>query len=236
MIRVVVVSDLLHAARIELDECFYIPLYCYSSIFRKFFYCSEFATKFQHNHPIIINRTREDTILNAIDTHLFYFFNRDTQNVFFDILMPLVSDEKSWYPLILAGIIYVFYKDYKKASIFLLMVLLALGISDFLTGHFFKPLFGRLRPCNALEDVRLLVGCSDSFSLPSAHASNVSAIGTVVCYEHRKLIIYMALVVLLVCYSRIYMGVHYPFDVFIGMLGGIAYGMTVVGIKKEFFT
>ncbi len=176
--------------------------------------------------------SKGDNILNTIDTHLFYFINRDAQNVFFDVLMPLISDEKSWYPFILAGIIYVFYKDYKRASIFLLTVLLALGISEHLTSNFFKPFWGRLRPCNALEGVHLLVGCSDSFSLPSAHASNVAAISTVVCYEYRKLIIYMAVVVLLVCYSRIYLGVHYPFDVFIGMFSGVVYGMTTIGIKE----
>ena len=147
--------------------------------------------------------------------------------------MPLISDEKSWYPFILGGFIYVFYKDRKKASIFLLMALLALGISEHLTSNFFKPFFGRLRPCNALEGVHLLVGCSDSFSLPSAHASNAAAISTVVCYEYRKLIIYMALAVLLVCYSRVYLGVHYPFDVLMGMLSGIVYGLTIVGIKKR---
>ncbi|MEE9164742.1 MAG: phosphatase PAP2 family protein [Nitrospinota bacterium] len=146
--------------------------------------------------------------------------------------MPLISDEKPWYPLILAGFIYVFYKDRKKASIVFLMVLLALGISEYLTSNFFKPFLGRLRPCNALKGVHLLVGCSDSFSLPSAHAANAAAISTVVCYEYRKLIIYMTLVVILVCYSRVYLGVHYPFDVLMGMITGVVYGLTVVGIKK----
>ncbi len=149
--------------------------------------------------------------------------------------MPLISDEKSWYPFILAGFIYVFYKDRKKASTVFLMVLLALGISEYLTSNFFKPFLGRLRPCNTLEGVHLLVGCSDSFSLPSAHAANAAAISTVVSYEYRKLIIYMAVVVLLVCYSRIYLGVHYPFDVLMGMLSGVVYGLTVVGVKNSLF-
>lgn len=180
----------------------------------------------------IPEQNKEDNILNAIDTHLFYIINRDAQNFIFDIIMPLISDEKSWYPLILAGLIYVFYKDYKRASIFLLTVLLALGISEHLTSNFFKPFLGRLRPCNALEGINLLAGCSGSFSLPSAHASNVAAISTVVCYEYRKLIIYMAVVVILVCYSRIYLGVHYPFDVLMGMFGGVVYGLTTIGIKE----
>mgnify|MGYP001989737318 FL=1 len=149
--------------------------------------------------------------------------------------MPMISNKKFWYPFILAGFIYVFYKDRKKASIVFLMLLLALGISEHLTSNFFKPFFGRLRPCNALEGVHLLVGCSDSFSLPSAHASNTATISTVVCHEYRKLIIYMALLVLLVSYSRIYLGVHYPFDVLMGMFSGVIYGMTTVGIKNLLF-
>ena len=173
--------------------------------------------------------------MNAIDTYLFFFINRDAQNVFFDILMPLISNKKFWYPFILAGFVYFFIKDRKKASTVFLMVLLALGISEHLTSNFFKPFLGRLRPCNALEGVHLLVGCSDSFSFPSAHASNAAAISTVVCYEYRKLIIYMALAVLLVCYSRVYLGVHYPLDVLMGMFSGAVYGLTVVRIKNSLF-
>ena len=146
--------------------------------------------------------------------------------------MPIISDEKSWYPLIFLGLIYFFYKDYKKASLLVLMLLLALGISDFLTGHFLKPIIARLRPCHALQGVHLLVGCSDSFSLPSAHAANSAAISTVICYEYRKMIIPMAIVVLLVCYSRVYLGVHYPFDVLMGMISGVAYGLMVAEGKK----
>ncbi len=43
----------------------------------------------------------------------------------------------------------------------------------------------------------------------------------------------MAVVVILICYSRVYLGVHYRFDVLMGMITGVIYGLTYVGIKKE---
>jgi undecaprenyl-diphosphatase len=45
----------------------------------------------------------------------------------------------------------------------------------------------------------------------------------------------MAFVVILVCYSRVYLGVHYPLDVLMGMFSGAVYGLTVVRIKNSLF-
>lgn len=146
--------------------------------------------------------------------------------------MPYISWPKFWYPLIALGLGYAFYKDKRKAAYLLLMLLVALGISDLMTSHVLKNILGRLRPCHTLEGVHLLAGCSDSFSLPSSHASNSAAMSTVAFYEHRKLLFPLVFLILLIAYSRVYLGVHYPFDVLLGMITGIGYGFAVVGMKK----
>ncbi len=105
--------------------------------------------------------------------------------------------------------------------------ILALFLSDQLSSHFLKPLLSRVRPCHVLSGVHLLVGCPHSYSLPSSHAANCFSIATLFSLEYRKVVLPLMGVALLISYSRIYVGVHYPFDVLSGaLLGSICGGFT----------
>jgi undecaprenyl-diphosphatase len=85
--------------------------------------------------------------------------------------------------------------------------------------------FQRLRPCQALQGVQLLVGCSDTFSFPSNHATNAFALAAFFAVHYRKLAIPLFLLAALVGYSRIYLGVHYPTDVLAGAGLGATFGL-----------
>jgi undecaprenyl-diphosphatase len=153
-----------------------------------------------------------------MDISLFYFFNRVVQNSLFDFVMPFITANA--HLLFLAIVIYPMIKDWRRAVPFLVLSIICIGIAD-MSGNVLKHLFERPRPCSSLEDVRLLVSCSSSFSFPSNHAVNVFVAAAVGSHFYKKASPLLYLVAFAVAFSRIYVGVHYPSDVVIGALWGL---------------
>ncbi len=164
--------------------------------------------------------------LREIDISLFHLINRGLQNIIFDVSMPIITDR--YYFIILALMIYLASTHKKKAVIPIVLTIISVALSDW-TANTFKHLVERIRPCHTLEGFRLLVGCTNSFSMPSNHAANSSAIILALSYMSGKWVRWMALTVaMLVGFSRVYIGVHYPSDVLVGALTGIAVSIIVI--------
>jgi undecaprenyl-diphosphatase len=106
---------------------------------------------------------------------------------------------------------------------FLLTLGLTIALNDASSHHILKEGIRRLRPCHVLPDLEMIMRCSNSFAFPSNHASNTFAAATLIslCFRNTTLLAFA--LALLVCYSRVYLKVHYPFDV----LGGALYGSLV---------
>lgn len=162
--------------------------------------------------------------VRAWDVDMFYLINGSLRNGFFDFLMPFITDK--WNFVLPLGLVFVYVLLFRPRRDQILMisaigvVLLADGITPLL-----KAAFQRIRPCHALQQVYLPKGaiCTESFSLPSTHASNMFAIASLFSYNSKRLAIPCFVVAALVGYSRIYVGAHYPTDV----LAGVAWGMLV---------
>ena len=159
----------------------------------------------------------------AVDLDIFLFraINDGLKNRFFDLLMPFVTDSTN-YRISLAIIslaLALFWG--KKGRRVLIFSFLTVLISD-TTSSLLKDLFQRVRPCESLPDVNVLIGCSGSYSLPSAHAANSFAAVMVFSslYWNRMFSFTLYFFALVISYSRIYVGVHYPFDVVTGILVG----------------
>lgn len=161
------------------------------------------------------------------DVHTFYLINVRLQNGLFNFLLPILTNLHYWrLPLLGIWIALIIWGG-KRGRWMAGAGLLALLLSDGLSSHLLKPLFGRVRPCHTLSGIHLLMGCPHSFSLPSSHAANCFSIATLFSLEYRRVVLPLVAIALLVSYSRVYVGVHYPLDVFSGALvGGICGGFS----------
>ena len=104
--------------------------------------------------------------------------------------------------------------------------LFALILSDGMADFIMKPLVARWRPSNdpllkyTIDIVDNLRGTQYGFF--SAHASNTCSLSIFFCLLVRSKILSVSLVLwsLISCYTRVYLGLHYPGDIFFGLLWG----------------
>ena len=176
-----------------------------------------------------------DFLLN-LDTQLFYFFNSTIANPVFDFIMPIITEQDNWYLIYLAIALFLIIKYKKKGLIILLALLVTVGISDYISSSIIKEAVGRLRPCNSLQYVHLLVPCGPGKSFPSSHAVNNFALATVFTYYFKKYAWVFYTIAGLIAFSRISVGVHYPLDVIGGSLIGaiIGYGIVMLFARVIF--
>ncbi len=172
--------------------------------------------------------------LVRLDTALFHTINRGLANPFFDFLMPFITDKSHLVFIILAAAVLVYFKGRRRDVRGLVLVLITVLVSDFFSTAF-KNLFLRVRPCHALEGVRLLVGCGGSYSLPSGHATNIFAAMVLLSTRYKKFTPLFLLLAVGVAYSRVYVGVHYPLDVVAGAALGTLCALIFSELDRRVF-
>lgn len=160
-------------------------------------------------------------MLHQLDVHLFQLINGRWTCRLGDALA--VALDKPWWLWVPVGALalYLLIKGDRRARLFVVMLAVAVALTDVFCAQALKPWIARIRPCVALEGVRALLGVKTSWSMPSNHAANMAAAAFIVGAHYRRWCIPAALVALAVAYSRVYVGVHYPLDVAVGALVGI---------------
>jgi undecaprenyl-diphosphatase len=155
-----------------------------------------------------------DAILN-LDIEIFRFINTGMTAPFLDTVMVFMTEKMNFMGAIIiaAALIWILGKRQDRVG---LIVLVLLVLMTDLASNTLKHAIMRLRPCNALEGVRLLVGCGGSFSMTSSHAANIFAAMVFLTARYRKFWPIFISIAVIVAYSRVYVGVHYPSDVIIG--------------------
>jgi undecaprenyl-diphosphatase len=164
------------------------------------------------------------------DERLFRLINEGWLHPVLDHVMPLVTDARNYLiPFMLAGIV-ILYVGRLRGVRFLILATVSVVVADAISAHVFKQAFLRVRPCIALEGVRQLVGCVNSPSFPSNHAANAAALATLAALSMPRLWTSAVALAMLVGYSRIYVGTHYPLDVLAGGVLGLAIALVLSGI------
>jgi len=165
--------------------------------------------------------------IEQIDQQLFLFLN-GFHSPFWDNIMYWISYKFTWVPLYLGTLIYFIYKQKQKSIITIVLLIVTIVLADQLSVHLFKNVFLRYRPCHNL-DIQNLVHlinnhCGGQYGFVSSHAANAFGFATFTSLIIQKKSITYSLIfwAILVSYSRIYLGVHYPTDLFGGAMLGIS--------------
>ena len=167
----------------------------------------------------------------AIDFKLLIILNQKISNSLFDLIMPIITNEDYWVIPILCLIIYLLFFGQKKGKIVLFLLIISLGINDYICASIIKPTIARLRPSHEfLEYINLLVPKGGKWSMPSNHASNMFVLATVISTFYSKAKAGIFLIAILVSFSRVYVGVHYPMDVIVGASIGTTIAIIVVSL------
>lgn len=180
--------------------------------------------------------------LKEIDRDLFLWLN-GLHHPWLDPVMYYMSSEFVWIPVYIL-MLWLIAKTYNKAVMFwtLLGIALVVTIGDRVSVELFKNVFQRYRPSRNLEIGPLVHIVNDYrgglYGFVSSHATNFFGIATFVFLLLKKAFPKGAYLVLLwaalIAYTRIYLGVHYPADIFVGGLLGAGIGGGVFLLFKRY--
>ena len=181
--------------------------------------------------------------LQALDTGLFRFINGSLSNSFFDWLMPVLSGNALFFPLLFLLAVGLLWKGSVRLRLCLLFLLLILPLGDGLITNTIKHAVARPRPFVTLPDARLFGTIGKGYippeinaqgvdmsadkgsrnGMPSSHAANWFAATMILFIFYRRSLWFMLPLAGAVSFSRVYNGVHYPSDVLTGAIIGAGY-------------
>lgn len=181
-----------------------------------------------------------DTI-TELDRSLFLYFN-GSHTPFWDAAMPLFTGTGFWFLFYLPLLYFIIKKYRAKAFVILVLLAIAILISD-QSANLVKAAVQRLRPTHDPDMqnlVHYVVTKGGQYGFFSSHASNTftAAVFTAHLFRNLRYSLIILAWAILVSYTRIYLGLHYPSDILAGMVLGIflGYGMfkLLVFLEKNF--
>jgi undecaprenyl-diphosphatase len=170
--------------------------------------------------------------LNDIDTTALLAIN-GWNGTFQDYLWWMISAKWASLLMVLALLWVLLHQNRRHALLVLAMVILAFVVADQLSSGVIKHLVERLRPTREPSLNNLLHIVNDyrggMYGFVSSHAANSFAAATLLALVIRYRVVTWSLFIwaVLQCYSRIYLGVHYPGDILGGIIVGVLVGWLV---------
>ena len=176
-----------------------------------------------------------------INDDLFYLINNGLSNPFLDVVMPIISDLGSFEFLAIFCVVIIVIsskrllnrQDIKKFAILAFASLLLSGLIVFVI----KIAIQEPRPYLLLSHVKLLSATTDPNAFPSGHTSSICSIVFLIVFESKKRLsgrnLALIIFAFIIGFSRIYIGLHFPFDVLVGAVIGIIGAFIVYKLDKS---
>ena len=180
-------------------------------------------------------------IIESLDHRVTLFIN-SLNNSFLDDVMWLISSTSFGIPFyILFVFLLIRIYDPRQIIFSLLALILVVSLCDLSAKYFFKEVFERYRPSHnlILRDQLHLVNnyTGGKYGFVSSHAANMAGLSLMVYFFLKqrfvKIVYLLVPFVLLVSYSRVYLGVHYVSDVFVGMFLGVLISFTLYKLIEK---
>ena len=186
----------------------------------------------------------------TFDHDLFLWLNFDGGKAM-DSIMEIISGTTMWIPLYLFIIVWAFYKyGWRSAIAFVVCLILALGLADMLCGIFkhtgllkdvWESFPVRHRPMfdSAVRDLAHVPSYAHGpYGTVSAHAATVVALAWISALMIRRKWYdwLIAVAVVIICYSRIYLACHFPMDILLGTIVGTITGVGMYYLWRKIDT
>lgn len=172
-----------------------------------------------------------------MDAALFRFVNHALENPAFDFFFPWWTNiqrtatfQFALLPLILIATFYAF--RWRGLAVVALGALLTWAV-DGLVSIAVKPFILRPRPFEALSDAIVRIPKPASTSFPSGHSTDAFFLASFLAVLYPRLWPLYYTIALLIAFSRVYLGVHYPSDVLAGAVIGAALGALAASLLKR---
>lgn len=159
-----------------------------------------------------------------------------SDSLFLDYLVLILTNAKTWIPLYV-GLLYVVARTHQKHLREIFLILAGAGLCVLLAGavddEIVKPLVARWRPTHDPEIGGLVDVVNGyrggNYGFFSAHAANTFSLAVFMSLlmRQRLFTVFMVSWSLINCWTRLYLGVHYPGDILVGLCWGgiVGYGV-----------
>lgn len=163
---------------------------------------------------------------------------------FWDSFMKHASGKIVWIPLYIS-LLYCFIRNYgvKHGIMLAVMTGIVIALADQTCATFIRPYVQRMRPSNPDNPLSAMVHLVNGYhggryGFPSCHAANTFGLTAIVYLitRNRTATITLVLWAALNCYSRMYLGVHYPGDIFVGACVGCLCAIVVYYISRYLYS